>query len=217
MAYNRGTIRTRIQQKLDDTAFDTSTLNQFIDDGQRDILNSRRFVFMEREADVTTTASANTLTGVPTDLQVPLSLRVYTPIGYASALPYMEYEDVDLAFPNPTLSGNTPPSAWYIFNQIPYIYPSADNTYTLKLKYIKDPTELTTDASVPEVPEAFGELLVLAGYKRALEFNDDYDQAQIIQAQIDELMDKMDERYKRQAGNVHVMRQPNRTRRIRSF
>lgn len=210
MAYNLGTVRTRVQQKLDDTAFDTATLNQFINDAQRDILNSRRFVFMESEADVTTTAGSFDLTGLPSDMQTPLSLRVYTPIDNAILLDYMEYEDIDLALPNPTISGNVPPSAWVIFNMTPKLVYPADDTYTLKLKYIKSPAELTTDAAVPSIPEAFSEILVLGSYKRALEFNDDYDQAQIIQIQIDEQMDKMDERFKRQSGRPHIMRQPNR-------
>lgn len=217
MAYQLSTIRTRIQQKLDDTSFSTATLNQFINDAQRDILNSRRFVFMEREADVTTSVGSTALTGVPTTMQTPLTLRVHTPVGYAAPLPYIEYEDFDVFIPNPSIAGNSTPNSWYIFNLTPYIYPQADNTYTLKLKYIKQADELTSDASVPEIPESFGELLVLGGYKRALEFNDENDKAQLIQQQIDEQMDKLDQRYKRQSGAPHIMRQPNRVRQQRSF
>jgi hypothetical protein len=217
MTYNLSTVRARIEQKLDDTSFGVDKLNQFINDGQRDILNSRRFVFMEREADLTTTANLDTVTGTPTDMQVPLSLRVYTPVGNAVPLRYVEYEDFDTVYPNPTNNGTTAPSQWKIFNQTITIYPIADATYTLKLKYIKEPAELILDASVPEIPEAFSEILVLAGYKRALEHNDDFDQAQIIQAQIDEQMDKIDERYKRQSGQPHIMKTPNRMTRHRGF
>ena len=217
MTYNLGTVRTRLNQRLDDTSFDSATANQFINDGQRYILNARRFVFMEREIDITTTSGVNTLTSLPTDMQVPLSLRVHTPVGNAVMLHYIEYEDLDTAVPNITNTGSTAPSNWYVFNLIPYVYPVADNTYTLKLKYIKEADELTSDASVPEVPEAFGEALVLASYKRALEFNDENDKAQLIQLNLDEQLEKMDERYKRQAGTPHIMSQPNRTRRIRAF
>lgn len=204
-SYNLGTTRARIEQKLDDTSFGVDKLNQFINDGQRDILNSRRFVFMEREADLTTTDGLDTVTSTPTDMAVPLSLRVYTPIGNAIPLGYVEYEDFDRAIPNATNNGESAPSLWRVFNKTIYIYPIADAEYSLKLKYVKEATELTDDASVPEIPEAFSETLVLAGYKRALEHNDDYDQAQIIQLQIDEQMDKIDERYKRQSGQPHIM------------
>ena len=214
MTYQLSTVRTRVQQKLDDTSFSTTTLNQFINDAQRDILNSRRFGFMEAEATVTTTSGSNALTSVPTTLQTPLSLRVYTPIGNAIVLPYIEYEDIDVIVPNMSLVGNTAPVRWYVFARTPYVYPNSDATYTLKLRYIKSPTELTSDSSVPEIPEDFGEILVLGALKRAHEFNDDNDKAQMVQIQIDGLIEKMDERYKRQAGSPHIMRLINRSRRL---
>lgn len=213
MAYNLGTVRSRVEQKLDDESFGVAKLNQFINDGQRDILNSRRFTFMERSSDLTTSVGSALLTGTPTDLQVPLSLRIYEPQNYATLLTYMEYEDFDATIPNQNLVGNTVPQYWRIFNGVIEVYPNADQEFTLKLKYLKEPTELSSDSDVPEIPEAFGETLVLAAYKRALEHNDDYDQAQVIQSQIDIQMDTMDERYKRQFGLPHVMRQPWRRRR----
>ena len=115
MTYNKGTVRTRIQQKLDDTSFDTNKLDQFINDGQRDILNARRFVFMEDEADLTTTSGSTALTGLPTTMQSPLSIRTFTPIGNAYLLNYIEYEDLDRALPNPAIAGDTPPTAWTVF------------------------------------------------------------------------------------------------------
>lgn len=213
MAYNLGTVRTRVEQKLDDESFGTTKLNQFINDGQRDILNTRRFTFMETEGTPTTTASSSTLSNYPTDVQTPLSLRIVSPINYATLLTYVEYEDFDESIPNQALAGDNIPQYWRIFNGSIEVYPTADDTYTLKLKYIKNPTELVDDSDVPEIPESFGEILVLAAYKRALEHNDDYDQAQLIQQQIDVQIDTMDERYKRQKGVPHIMRQPWQRRR----
>lgn len=213
MAYTLSTVRTRIQQKLDDTNFETAKLNQFINDGQRDILNSRRFTFMEREADLQTVIGSSAATGTPTDLQIPITLRMFSPTNYATMMTYMEYEDFDDTVPNQALVGNTVPNYWRVFNGDILVYPNADAVYDMKLKYLKTPTELTNDSDVPEIPESFGELLVLAGYKRALEHNDDYDQAQIIQQQIDIQMDILDQRSKRQTGLPHVMRQPWQRRR----
>ena len=104
MAYNLGTVRGRIEQKLDDTSFGVAKLNQFINDGQKEILNTYRFPFMEREAAVNAIPASETLQNLPTDIQAPLSLRIYTPIGYANELAYIEYEDFDRAFPNPNLT-----------------------------------------------------------------------------------------------------------------
>lgn len=217
MTYNRADIKTRVQAKLDDTKFDSTKLNQFINDAQREILNARRFTFMEREADVTTTAGSTALTGVPTTMQIPLSMKVYTPVGNATFLDYVEYEDIDQRMPNVSIAGNTPPSAWTIFNLTPILVYQADGTYTLKLKYIKTPDELTTDASVPEIPEAFGELLVLGAYKRALLFNDENAKAQLVQQDIDKLTEDLDARSRRQMGTPHIMKNVNRVTRIKGF
>lgn len=210
MSYTLSTVRTRVMQRLDDTSFDTATLNQFINDGQRDILNSRRFIFMEKEADLTTTTGSTGLTGLPTDFQVPISLRVSGTTPYT--LNYVEYDDFDKMVPDPSQIANNMPTAWYMFNLVPYVYPKADATYTVKLKYLKTPAELTSDVSVPEIPEPFSEALVLAAYKRALEFNDENDKAQLIQLQIDEQIEKMDERYQRQIGQPHIMKSPRSIR-----
>lgn len=213
MAYTLATVRGRVEQKLDDTSFGTAKLNQFINDGQRDILNSRRYVFMERQATVTTTQGQDTLNSSPTDIQVPISLRITAPLNYSMPLTYVEYEDFDDYISNQALVGETVPQYWRIFNQTIEIYPTPNDTYTLKLKYVKAPAELTEDSDVPEIPESFSEILVLAAYKRALEHNDDYDQAQLIQQQIDIQAETMDERYKRQYGLPHIMRQPWQRRR----
>jgi hypothetical protein len=172
---------------------------------------------MEREATVTTSVGSDTLTNFPTDMQSPISLRVYSPEGNSISLPYMEYEEFDRAIPNETSSGYSSPSLWRVFNKGIIIYPIADAIYTLKLKYIVKTFELSGDTAVPEIPEEFGELLVLSAYKRALEFNDENDKAQLIQLQIDEQINKMDERYKRQSGMPHIMLQPNRRNRIKGF
>lgn len=218
MAYNLGTIRGRVEQKLDDTNFGTAKLNQFINDGIRDVLNSRRFRFMEREATVQTVIGGSNVTGTPLDMQVPVSLRIYNPQNRAVELTYVEYEDFDRAMANQSNVSNSVPSLWRIFNGNIEVYPNADAVYDLRLRYLKAPAEVVSDSDTPEIPEAFSELVVLAGYKRALEHNDDYDQAQVIQQQIDIQTDNMDERLKRQTGMPHILRQPNRSRRIgRSF
>lgn len=214
MTYNLGSVRQRVQQKLDDVAFDTATLNQFINDGQRDIFNSRRFTFMERQGTVTTIASSEVLTTGLTDVQIPLSLRLYTPLGNANLLTYIEYEDFDEWLANENLVGKTTPSYWRIFNNTILLFPIPDAVYTLKIRYIKTPIELTTDLQVPEIPEEFSEVLVLAAFRRAQEFNDDNDQAQITQQQIDIQTTTMVERYQRQAGTPHIMKLPNRSRRV---
>lgn len=198
MSYNLQTLRTRVQQRLDDDSFDTAILNQFINDGQRDVLNTNRFRFMERSAYITTEAGSKSFTNLPDDFQVAIKIL---------DLRYLEDDMLDnLA----DTKGR--PSMWSVFGGKPYVFPTADDTYTYNLKYLKKPDELADDEDVPEIPEEFGEVIVLAAYKRALDFNDENDKSQMIQLQVDDLIDQMSLRYTDQLGTPHIMRQPRRGR-----
>ena len=214
MSYQLSTCRTRIQQKLDNTAFDQTKLTQFVNDGQRDIFSTYKFPFMEREASLTTTAGQVTVSTLPTDFQSTISLRRYTPSYKAGMLRYVEYEDFDELHPNPTVGDNAIPVEWTLFNKTITVFPKADDAYTLKLRYYKKPAELVNDSDVPEIPEEHSEILVLAGYKRALMHDDNYDQAQVVQQDVDQLAQAMIIRLsKRSTGQVHVIRSPRNLRR----
>lgn len=213
MAYKLSSLRSRIQDKLDNTAFSTSILTQFVNDGLRDVVIQAKPKQYQAEATYTTTTLSNTLTTSATDVLVTISMRIYTPINYAMVLPYMEYQSVDLYYPNIGLLGTGPPIAWSTFADVPFVVNNSDQIYTLKSKYIKIPTELVNDEDVPALPVTFSEILVLAGYKRALEHDDEFDTAQVIQQQIDTKLIDMDLINKPQIGTAHVMSQPNRRRR----
>lgn len=214
MAYNLGTLRTRIQGKLDNTAFDASLLNQFINDGLRDVVIQAKPQLYRAEATYTTTIGANSLTTSATDVLVPINMRLFTPVNYAMVLPYVEYEDMDIVYPNLSLVGTGPPIAWSVFGGTPILVNNADALYTLKSKYLTAPAELVSDSDVPLLPVTFSEILVLAGYRRALEHDDDFDQAQVVQQQINVKTQDMTTFLKPQVGTPHVMRAPQRRRRL---
>lgn len=213
VTYNAGTLRTRIQNKLDNTAFNSAILLQFLNDGQREIIIQAKPQYAQLEATYTTAISANTLTTTATDVLVPLSFKLFTPINYAMKLPFIEYQDVDLFYPNVGLLGTGPPIAWSVFGGTPFLVNNSDAVYTLKGKYLQVPPELVNDSDVPILPVTFSEILVLAGYKRALEHDDDFDTAQVIQQEIDSKILDMNSILKPQLGSPHIMRQPGRRRR----
>lgn len=209
MAYNVTTLTTRVQSKLDNTSFDSSIILQFLNDGQRDIVIQAKPQYMRAEATYTTSIGSNQLTTSATDVLVPLSLRMYTPLNYANLLPYIPYQDVDEYYPNVGLLGTGPPVAWSIFASVPFVVNNADAVYTLKGKYLQVPPELVNTTDVPILPVTFSEILVLAAYKRALEHDDNFDQAQIVQQEIDSKIMDMNSILKPQLGTPHIMRQPN--------
>lgn len=212
MAYQLSTIRSRIQDKLDNSSFSTSILTQFVNDGLRDVVIQAQPKQYQGETTYTTTALANTLTTSATDVLVPINMRIFTPINYAMLLPFMDYKDVDLYYPNVGLLGTGPPIAWSSYSDVPFVVNNSDQIYTLKSKYLRVPTELVNDSDVPALPVTFSEILVLAGYKRALEHDDDFDQAQVIQQQIDTKLIDMELILKPQLGVPHIMKTGKRRR-----
>lgn len=211
--YQLSTVRSRIQDKLDNTSFSTSILNQFINDGQREIIIQAKPQYSRLEATYTTSIGSNALTTSATDVLVPISFKLFTPINYAMKLPFIEADDVDLFYPNVGLLGTGPPIAWTMYGTVPSVVNNADAVYTLKGKYLQVPPELINDTDVPIIPFTFSEILVLAGYKRALEHDDDFDQAQVIQQEIDAKVIDMNLMLKPQIGTPHIMRQPYARRR----
>lgn len=215
MAYTVQTVITKTQRKLDNTSFDSATLIDYANDTERELFNRYRIPSVnEREAtSITTTNGSNALSGLPsTTVNNYLSFRIYTPINYAMPIPYIEYEDVDLVYPNVGLLGTGPPIAWTIYNGTPVLVNNADQTYTIRAKYLINPTELTSASDTPNVPQEYSELLVLGMYARALEHDDEFDKAAAARQQFDKLA--IDYVSPRQSGTPHIMRQPRNLKRF---
>lgn len=211
MSYLGSDLFTRVQHKLDDTSFDTGILLEFLNDTEREIFNKYRINTMEHQYDlITTAAGSRDLSSLPTSppVQTYISLRIILPVNYSKVIPYIEYEDADVLYPNYQLLGQGPPIAWYMFDGTPTLLNNADKTYTISAKYTINPTKLTDGTGTPNIPEEFSEITVLGMYARALEFNDEYSEAQSIRALQHQLaMDYVDAT-RRQAGTPHIMRRP---------
>lgn len=214
MSYLLSDIDTRVRQKLDDDSFDTATLINFANDTEREIFNKYRINQMEHQYDlITTTAGSRDLSSLPTSppVQSYISLRIILPVNYSKVIPYVEYEDADVYYPNYNLLGQGPPIVWYMFDGVPALLNLADKTYTLSAKYTINPTKLTTESDIPNIPEEFSELLVLGMYARGLEFNDEYTEANVIRQRYYALAADYVDATRRQSGSPHVMRRPRNT------
>lgn len=218
MSYTVGDLVTRVQEKLDDTSFDTTTLINFANDTDREVFNRYRINTEEQQIDtITTTAGSRTLTGTPGTVGGVvgqyISLRIILPVNYSRVIPYVEYEDADVFYPNYQLLGQGPPLAWFIFDGVPTLLNNADKTYTISAKYTLLPTKLTAVGDTPNIPEEFSELYVLGMLARAYEFNDEFDKSTIVRNQFNRLCIDYVDSTRRQAGTPHVMRRPLNLRR----
>jgi hypothetical protein len=208
VAYDVNGLTTRVQSKLDNTSFDTTKILNFLNDTNRFILNAKRWPFMETTQNFTAVIGTQSIGTLPTNLQVPINLRILTPLQYTVDLPYMPYEEYDRAYPNPSLLPNNPPIFYTIFAGTILLAPTApDQAYVLQLRYLKKPTALAAGTDVPDVPSEFEELMVLGAYKRALEHEDSFDQAQVVDQEFLEQLNLMNVRMtRRQLGQETRMR-----------
>lgn len=210
MANTLSAIRTEVLNKLENSDFDSTTVNSFINQTHRQILNKHRFPFMEDTFSGTLT-SGQYIYDLPTGAQELITFRITAPDANAIDLtdrfmPFREYDD---KHPDPTQDNSGQPESWTMISNKFYIYPTPDQVYTLDTRFIKTPTALTSDSDVSDVPEEFQELLVLGAAARALERDDYPDEAAVYRAQFDEMLIDMVSRYStRQIGGPTKMRSP---------
>ena len=136
---------------------------------------------METTAPYTLTVSNADITagaGLPATFDRAISVRLTT-ADYEKELRYVEYRDLLKRHPDLATADTGTPTMWYKFANTIKVFPEPDIAYTLSLDYYKTPTELSDDADVPEIPSLYEELLVIGAYLRALEHDDDYDEAAV--------------------------------------
>lgn len=212
MAYTLSDLRTKVQQRIKDTGYSTSEITNYINDAQNDVFNEYRLPFMETTQNYTLASGVADITngtGLPSNFVQAIDLYL-TSSGRESLLEYKDYQEIDLEYPDPTDTTVNPsnvPCYWYYFGETIRLFPAPNDAYTLTMRYIKKPAELSADADVPEVPSEFGELLVAGATYRILQIKDNYDQASIWQNKYDELLQKLAARYSQsQAGHANRMR-----------
>lgn len=215
MAYTLGNIVTRVLSRVRDTAFSTTDTKGFINDAIRDACNEHVFPFMETTQDYTVTVGVSDITngsGLPTNYVQALDI-LYTGTGGERVLPYQDIREVDTFEPDADDTTAHPagsPLYWYKYANTIRVYPAPSTAYTLKLRYYKEPTELSADASVPEIPSEFEEMIILGAAYRIMQVKDNYDIASYLQNKYDEILQKMTKKYSQaQIGAVTTMRSTN--------
>ncbi len=212
MAYVLSSLVTRVQQRVRDTGYSSSEIVDYINDTQRDVLVEYEIPLTEATQNYTVTTNVADITngnGLPDDFQVAINL-IDTTSGQEKTIPYKDYHELDQLYgdlADTTLHPPGQPSCWYLYGGVIYLFPAPKAAYTLTLRYYKSPPLLSSDADVPLIPEAFGELLVRGAAARVLQAKDMYDQAAVHENKYEELVLKLVNRYgRRQRGRATQMR-----------
>lgn len=193
MDYNLAGLRQRVRiDKLDDEEFESSVIDNFINDTQRDIFNQFELPFQEKIFHGTIPAGA-TMFELPSDLAQAQYFTMAGVPGFNST--QMRWREFFNTYPDVANSAAGAPSSWALYAGNVVFNQPTDQEYTFTVFYIRKPQKLTQDSSVPEIPEEFEELLVLGAYIRVLKRNEDFDQAAFVQVEYDRLLDLLVSRY----------------------
>ena len=212
MANTRTTIKTEVLNKLDNQDLDATTVNSFINQSHREILNKHKWPFMESTFSGTLTASTY-IYSLPTTAQQLTTFRITDPTANTIDLTdrYTPFRDFDARHPDPTEDNEGTPDEWTMIGNKFYVWPVPDVVYTIDTRFLKKPTDLVADSTELDTPEEFQELIVLGAAARILERDDSPDEAAVLRAQFDTLLQDMILRYSiRQTGRPMVMKSNKR-------
>jgi hypothetical protein len=214
MSYTLSGIRNRvIDDKLDDTSYDTAIVDRFINDTQRSIFNTYELPFMEKVFSGTLPSGERSFQ-FPDDVQLIQSATITGPDGTQRNIMdrFLDFRTFNRLYPTPANNTEGPIAFWTSHNNKMYTSAPIDQAYTLEIFYIKKATELADGNDVPEIPEEFEEVLVLGAYMRVLKRNEDFDLAADIKNDYNDQLDLMVSRlgYRLSNGPI-VMKQPRRS------
>jgi len=186
MSYTANDIIGRVQTRLKDSSISTSVLLQLLNDTNREVCNRYMLDFMQSSTTFNTVASTASyaLSTIAADLQQLTSLRITSPDNNERWLQPMTAEDFDRFIADPTSESEGSPEKYYLWNDTVYLYPVPDDAYTIAVRYIKTPTTVESDDQ-PDIPEEYQEILTLGTLYRAMQINDNFDQALVIKNQFD--------------------------------
>ena len=126
---------------------------------------------------------------------------------------YIDFRTFNKLFPKPSLNDSGEIQAWTLYSGNMLLSRPTDVDYELTVFYTKVPKTLALGADVPEIPEEFGELLVLGSYIRCLERNEDYDMAAYVRVEYNNMLDMLVSKYGfRKTGPIKMKNQQLVTR-----
>jgi len=165
VAYNALDLTTSVQDDLKDPAFSTSRILRYLNYGQLAIFNTHSFRFCE------TSVSGALTIGEYTYESNTGTRFIFDSDNYIAHREFFE------RYPDPALETEGLPGYWTEFGDQIYFSRAVDKAYTFTQRYFRFPTSMADDADVPDVPEAFRELLEFYALYRAEKYRGNHDVA----------------------------------------
>lgn len=196
MAYQLSDLIAEVQTKSKDSSFDSTLITYYLNDTQNSILGQRMFPFMETSVTVAL-GEGDTSYSYPVDLQSIVGLRLSDPVDTASYiepdyLPHRIFFDM---YPTPESYGESAPTAYTDYGRtLLWSCPLAES-YSMYLRYLKRPTDLSGSTDVPALPQEFKAILVLGALAGVEEYRRNFDVAAVHRRTIEDLTEDLVLRY----------------------
>lgn len=222
MAFQLSDIVTKVQQRVRDTGYSSSEINNYINDTQNDVFNEYRLPFMQTSQNYTLAVNTSDITngsGLPSNFVQAIDIFLTT-TGREKVLEYIDFAELDKLYADlddTTANPANVPNYWYKIDDTIRVFPVPNAAYTLTMRYYKKPTILSANADVPEIPSQFEEVLVVGAAYRVMQAKDNYDQAGILENKYDELLQKMVVRFSQPQVGTAIRIPINRTRTSKRF
>lgn len=194
MAYTFSDLKNRLKTEVGDPNLDNTVLGDALNHTQQDIFNKFELTLNSGSQNNAVAAGANTLTtALPSDLQkITAIYRTDSNQGEDLTPYYLANRDFRLKYPVVEISD--PLKWWTFFTEIEFSS-LADQAYTIRVEYIKTPTNMSADSDVPTIPEAYEEMLMIGAKIRIYEAKEDFDYANQFYQRYGDLQEQFVQRY----------------------
>lgn len=192
MAYDVDAIISDVKIRAKDLSLSSSLITTFIQATQDEVLSRSRYPFMEVVADPATLSINDTSYTPPSAVDTVLFLSLKDATQTASWEPeYLPYAQFYEWYERPEDATASAPQYYTIFGGL-ILWPAPlDKAYELKLRYLKKSTALASGSSVPDIPEAYKEILTRGALAGVEEYRENFDIGGVHRRKVEELAEDM--------------------------
>lgn len=177
--------------EIQDHGFEDTSVERitgFLNDTYWDIASRAPWPFLEKSTTVNTVVGDAEL-AVPADFDKALRMVIDS---LGQRLEPARMDDVTSRF-NGNLSMRGLPFLYYFIGDSVQVYPVPDAVYTVTLRYLAVPAELSNNADTPILPKKHHRAIVLGALVDAYRMEDDSEQAAIFEGQFEKRLQTMAE------------------------
>lgn len=187
--FTLGDIRTAVRRKLDDTTFDTATIDEAANDFQFELFNDNRIRFMEKNASLSITTNATSVS-LPSDFMNLINFIVFddssTPRNITKT-GYLNYDEFMERYANYLVASTSKVYDWTFFGEGIRFQAPSDGNYTSYIDYIRSPAVMSEADDECELPINARELMTLGTLERVMRVNEDFNEADFEMSRLESL------------------------------